>query len=143
MKIYEEQQMRIRWHNSISDYFTISNGVKQGGVLFPVLFSIYLDQLIAQLRHLGMGCYMNGLFTEVFIYADDITLLAPSRASMVLMLEKCESFALTHDILFNASKTKYMIFKRCESVNMAPLYFKNMLINSVHECDSSWHNIIK
>ena len=36
---------------------------------------------------------------------------------MVLMLEKCKSFALTHDILFNASKTKYMIFKRCESVN--------------------------
>ena len=124
MKIYEEQQMRIRWNKSVSDYFTISNGVKQGGVLSPVLFSIYLDQLIVQLRHLGMGYYMNGLFTGVFIYADDITLLAPSRASMVLMLEKCESFALTHDILFNASKTKYIIFKRCESVNTAPLYFK-------------------
>ena len=47
---------------------------------------------------------------------------------MVLMLEKCESFALTHDILFNASKTKYMIFKCCESVNTVPLYFKNMFI---------------
>ena len=51
------------------------------------------------------------------------------------MFEKCESFALTHDILFNASKTKYIIFKRCESVNTAPLYFKNMHINCVHECD--------
>ena len=88
MKIYEEQKIRIRWNNSVSDYFTTSNGVKQGGVLPPVLFSIYLDQLIAQLGHLGMGCYMNGLFTGVFIYADDITLLAPSRASMVLMFEK-------------------------------------------------------
>ena len=96
-------------------------------MLSPVLFSIYLDQLIAQLRHLGMGCYMNGLFTGVFIYADDITLLAPSTASMVLILEKCESLALTHDILFNASKTKYMIFKRCKNVNMAPLYFKTCL----------------
>ena len=41
----------------------------------------------------------------------------------VLMLEKCERFALTHDILFNASKTKYIIFQRCESLNMAPMYF--------------------
>ena len=78
----------IRWNNSGSDYFIISNGAKQGGVPSPVLFSIYLDQLIAQFGHLGMGCYMNGLFTGVFIYADDITLLAPSRASMVLMLGK-------------------------------------------------------
>ena len=71
--------MRIRWNNSVSDYFTISDVVGQCGVLSPVLFSVYLDQLIAQLRHLGMGCYMNGLFTGVFMYADDITLLAPSR----------------------------------------------------------------
>ena len=70
--------------------------------------------------------------------ADNITLLAPSKASIILMLEKCESFALTHDILFNASKTKYMIFKRCESVNTdirLHCTFKNMPINCVHECD--------
>ena len=74
--------MRIRWNNTVTDYFTISNGVKQGGVLSPILFSLYLDQLISRLRHIGMGCHMNGLFTGVYIYiyADDITLLAPSRA---------------------------------------------------------------
>ena len=44
IKIYEEQQMRIKWNNSVSDYFAISNGVKQGGVLSPVLSmpSIYI-----------------------------------------------------------------------------------------------------
>ena len=65
MKIYEQQQIRIRWNNFVFDYFTISNGVEQGGVLSHVLFSIYLDQLITHLTHLGMGCYMNGLFTGV------------------------------------------------------------------------------
>ena len=50
-------------------------------------------------------------------------MLMTSGASMVLMFEKCESIALAHNILFNVSKTKYTIFKRCESVNMAPLYF--------------------
>ena len=95
MKIYEEQNMRIRWNNTIADYFTISNGVKQGGVLSQILFSLYMDQLISRLRHIGMGCNMNGLFTGVFIYADDITLLAPSRASLALVLEQCESFSRT------------------------------------------------
>ena len=54
---------------------------------------------------------------------------------MVLVLEKYESFAMTHDILFSASKAKYMIFRRCGSVNMAPLYFGNMPIDCVRECD--------
>ena len=93
MKIYEEQKMRIRWNNAAADYFTISNGVKQGGVLSLILFSLYLEQLISRLRHIGIGCYMNGLFTGVFIYTDDITLMAPSRASLALMLEQCESFS--------------------------------------------------
>ena len=72
--------MLIRWNNDLTDYFTISNGVKQGGVLSSVLFSLYLEQL----RHIGMGCYMNSLFMGLFIYADGITLLAPSRASLAL-----------------------------------------------------------
>ena len=46
-------------------------------------------------------------------------------------------FLRTHDILFNASKTKYMVFKRREivHVNVAPLYFDGSPINCVHECD--------
>ena len=40
VKIFEEQKMRIRWNNSVADYFIISNGGKQAGVLFPVLFSL-------------------------------------------------------------------------------------------------------
>ena len=51
------------------------------------------------------------------------------------MLEQCESFPRTHDILFNTSKTKYLIFKRREIVNVAPLYFKGSTINCVHEYD--------
>ena len=86
-------KMYIRWNNAITDYFTINNGVKQGGVLSPILFSLYLDQLISRFRHIGLGSHMNGLFTGVLIYADDITLLAPSRASLALMLEQCERFS--------------------------------------------------
>ena len=51
------------------------------------------------------------------------------------MLEQCESFPRTHNILFNASKTKYMFFKRSEIVNVAPLYFNGSPINCVHACD--------
>ena len=63
MKIYEEQQMRIRWNNSVSDYFTISNGVKQGGVLSPVLFKYILGP-----AHSAAQTSRYGLLYEWFIY---------------------------------------------------------------------------
>ena len=83
-------------------------GVKQGGVLSPILFSLFLDKLLVELRELGIGCHMNGLLTGPFIYTDDITFIAPSCYTLNSMLNVCEEYALSHDILFNSLKTKYM-----------------------------------
>ena len=76
MVLYEEQHMRVRWNSTFSELFSVSNGVKQGGVLSPILFS-YLDKLLVVLRELGIGYHINGLFTGAFIYADYITSIAP------------------------------------------------------------------
>ena len=45
MKIYKEQNMRIRWNNTVTDYFTISNGVKQA-VICMVYSREYLYMLM-------------------------------------------------------------------------------------------------
>ena len=36
---YKHQSMCIRWNGAVSEPFCVSNGVRQGGVLSPVLFS--------------------------------------------------------------------------------------------------------
>ena len=38
--MYTNQHVNVSWNNSMSDYFSPTNGVKQGGVLSPILFSI-------------------------------------------------------------------------------------------------------
>ena len=68
MVLYKEQNMRVRWNSTYSELFSVSNGVKQGGVPSPILFSPHLDKLLVELRELGIGCHMNGLFTGAFIY---------------------------------------------------------------------------
>ena len=46
---YCSQQMKVRWDHSLSESFHVSNGVRQGGVLSPVLFAVYLDGLLEEL----------------------------------------------------------------------------------------------
>ena len=43
---YSSQELRVRWGCAFSDPFGVSNGVRQGGVLSPVLFSVHLDLLV-------------------------------------------------------------------------------------------------
>ena len=100
--------MRVRWNLTFSELFSVSNVVKQGGVLSPILFSLYFDKLLVELRELGIGYHMNGLFIGAFLYADDITIIAPSCYALNSMFNVCEEYALSHDILFNSLKTKYM-----------------------------------
>ena len=56
----------------MSQYFTMENGVKQGGVISSIFFSIYIDYLLLQLRNSGYGCYLNGVYMGELSYADDI-----------------------------------------------------------------------
>ena len=63
--LYNNQLVSIRWGNSLSTKFTVSNGVKQGGILSPLLFTIYVDQLFIQLKNCGFGCCIGNLFSAV------------------------------------------------------------------------------
>ena len=50
------QHICIRWGSSYSDFCTSTNGVKQGGILSPLFFNVYMDNLSAQLNSQHIGC---------------------------------------------------------------------------------------
>ena len=63
------------------------------GVLSPILFSVYIDELLQRLSSSGVGCHINGHFVGSVAYADDIALLVPSPSALRALLKICESFA--------------------------------------------------
>ena len=48
--------MSVRWMTSLSDSFPISNGIQEGGVLSPILFTIHTEDLLSDLLNMGVGC---------------------------------------------------------------------------------------
>jgi hypothetical protein len=109
MNMYTGHLIRISWAGVMSGYFNALNGVKQGGVVSPVLFCIYIDDLLVSLSQTGVGCYMAGIFVGAIAYADDIVLISPTPLGTRKLLLTCETFANEFDILFNANKSKFLV----------------------------------
>ena len=51
--------MRVRWGSQLSQSFGVSNGVRQGKILSPYLFAVYIDQLSKDLNRVPAGCYIG------------------------------------------------------------------------------------
>ena len=94
--MYISQNIRVKWNDCISHEYTVSNDVKQCGVMSPLLFNLYVQDLIECLDRKGLRCQMGNHFSGCFIYADDITLVAPSADALNAMLKVCELYAGEH-----------------------------------------------
>jgi hypothetical protein len=107
---YLFQSTKVNWNGVNSSSFKVLNGVRQGGVLSPVLFCIYLDGLLDRLRDSNLGCYIGLNFVGALAYADDLTLLAPSAHAIRKMIDICTDYAKEFNIIFNANKSKCIVF---------------------------------
>jgi hypothetical protein len=90
----------VKWKDIFSHFLKINFGVRQGSVLSPHLFAIYLDGIVDRLS------FKHNFF--VILYADDILLLAPSLCELQRLLFICESELNWLDMLINVKKSSCM-----------------------------------
>jgi len=110
LTLYVNQTTRLMWNGVYSSMFRVLNGVKQGGVASPVMFCVYVDELLSGQRDKEVGCWFGKFFVGAIAYADDIVLLAPSASAMRAMLSVCDQFESQYSVEFNATKSKSMQF---------------------------------
>ena len=108
LDMYTRQKVQAAWNSKVSDFFTVQNGVKQGGILSPIIFCIYMDELLIRIRDSGLGCHVGHLSYAGLGYADDVTTLAPNLDALQSILHICEEFGEYYNVLWNCGKTKCM-----------------------------------
>jgi hypothetical protein len=94
----------VKWGSSLSQFFNITSGVRQGGVLSPILFSIYVDSIIQRLRLSGYGCVIGTEFFGCIMYADDLVLITHSICILQKMIDICADELDCLGLTFNVKK---------------------------------------
>ena len=131
---YNNQSMCVRWGSSTSEYFKVTNGVRQGSILSPYFFNVYVDDLSKKLNSLGIGCVVGTLIINHILYADDLVLISPSSRGLYRLLRECEKYGIEFDIVFNANKSYVMCFMSNSASNfrIPDFYFNDNLIPLVN-----------
>ena len=128
---YSELKCCVKWADQFSEWFSITAGVRQGGILSPEFYSIYVDDLLVKLKQSGIGCHFSEYFAAALFYADDICILSPSIRGLESLLQICNDYCIEWDICLNPKKTKNLYFgKRVDithsiTLNGSPIEWVN------------------
>ena len=66
---YTNQWLMVQWHDAVLEHYKICNGVTQGGILSPLFFNLYIDELSRNLSNVNVGCCVNSTVINHIMYA--------------------------------------------------------------------------
>jgi hypothetical protein len=110
--MYRNQKVDISFNNEKSESWLITNGVRQGAVLSPILFSLYIDDLINEISNMNVGCKISMYRLNIIAYADDLVLLAPTSDGLQHMVDKLSQLLSDLCLQINKDKTVCMRFEQ-------------------------------
>ena len=102
--------MQIRRGRSYSSLFPVTNGARQGSILSPYFFAVYVDDLLKELNILKVGCFVGKSLVNHLLFADDLCYFCPSIHGLQRIIDVCHSYASSHNIIFNCQKTLGLSF---------------------------------
>ncbi len=96
----------VRWKGSYSKSYQVNQGVRQGGILSPHLYKLYINQLLDTLTEHKVGLEIGNIYLGTPTCADDQLLLAADGTELQNMLDCANAYAEKHQYHLHPTKSK-------------------------------------
>ena len=101
----------IRINNMYTEFFNINCGVRQGDVISPKLFSIFIYDLVAGINEMNLGINIMNSVLACLLYADDLVIFAENETDLNIMLEFLNIWCSTWLVTINMKKSNVIHFR--------------------------------
>jgi Reverse transcriptase (RNA-dependent DNA polymerase)/Endonuclease-reverse transcriptase len=130
--IYRNATAKVRTNYGISENFDIGKGVLQGETLSPILFTMYLEDLVQDFENSDtIPLKMLNSLIHILLYADDIVILAHTPAELQKKVNILREYFARHNLRVNLGKTNFMIFAKRRSNHNFKLFWNDKEIERV------------
>ena len=131
----------VVWDSQVSRSFPIKQGVRQGSILSPLLYSIFVNALLDQLSTSSFGVSIEGVFCGAPMYADDLALIGTSEVDLQNMLDIVSSYALMWHYELNAQKSAILVLGESSVSRQRNRSRREWTVGGdvIPECDSQKH----
>ena len=118
----------VSFNNGQSNGFSVTRGTKQGSIISPQLFNLFLNDLLLCLSQCSAGARVGDLHVNSFAYADDVSVFAPTVTGLQQLINICHDYASTWRFKFGLKKTKVMAIGKQLLKSQPTCYLGNDII---------------
>ncbi|XP_052799264.1 uncharacterized protein LOC128230877 [Mya arenaria] len=130
-EMYEGAKSRVRYRGLFSEELPVVQGTRQGGKSSPILYLIYINDLINELQKSNNGLCLYYINMSAPTFADDMVLVSFSKTGMDNMLQICSNYSKRWRFLYNSSKCAVVVFNK-----------SGVLVQSVKPSFSLGHDLV-
>ena len=95
--LYHSGSANISYQGVTSNQFSLSQGVQQGSILSPHLYNIYTESILNKIvSECKVGSTINGIYTGVIAYADDVILRSPTISGLQELINRFQTYGVAN-----------------------------------------------
>ena len=110
--LYDGSMSQVRINNRLGKEFAVSRGLRQGCVLSPLLFSLYINSLVSELKRSDCGVLCGEMLVSSLLFADDTVLLAENAEDMRRSLQCLQTWCEEWSVEINVEKSAMMHMRK-------------------------------